>query len=380
MRRLHSAALACALACTLLPLQSQAVEVTAGESYRFIASDFTQEPNQLYGLFITNVPDPSQGIIKLGDRRICPGDALTAQQIDRLWFCPSPSSEDSAAQIAYFPVFAQRVGSQTVLTLSVRGKQDLPPAAEDSRIETYRDLPNSGSLRVHDPEGQPLTFTLVHHPKRGTVEFKEDGTFVYTPDHGKVGQDSFVYTAADPAGNRSAEATVSVRILKPTPAPAYVDTAGLPCRFAAEWLKHSGIFCGENVGGQPCFQPNEPVSQGQFLTMLMQTLDLPVDRGSDLSIPEDTPVWLRPYLYAARRSGLIRESTAAFSPEQPISRSEAARMAALALKIAVPTSAQTQPAPQISRPEEPLTRSDAARALYSLSIARQQTRLRSFFG
>ena len=55
-------------------------------------------------------------------------------------------------------------------------------------------------------------------------------------------------------------------------------------------------------------------------------------------------------------------------------------MAALALKIAVPTSAQTQPAPQISRPEEPLTRSDAARALYSLSIARQQTRLRSFFG
>ena len=110
MHRLHSAALACALACALLPLQSQAVEVTAGESYRFIASDFTQEPNQLYGLFITNVPDPSQGIIKLGDRRICPGDALTAQQIDRLWFCPSPSSEDSAARIAYFPVFAQRVG------------------------------------------------------------------------------------------------------------------------------------------------------------------------------------------------------------------------------------------------------------------------------
>lgn len=384
MHRPHHAVLACALVCALLPLQSQAVEVTAGESYRFIASDFTQEPNQLYGLFITGVPDPSQGTVMLADRQICPGDALTAQQIDHLWFCPAPSSVDSAAQIQYLPVFSRRVDPQAILSISIRGRQDQPPTAEDSELETYRDLPNGASLKAHDPEGKPLTFTLVRHPKRGTVEFKEDGTFVYTPDHGKVGQDSFVYTAADPAGNRSREATVSLRILKPTDQPAYVDTAGLPCRFAAEWLKHTGVFCGENMGGQSCFQPHKPVSQGQFLAMLMETLDLPVERESGEPIPEGMPVWLRPYLYAARRSGLIRElagsDPAGFSPEMPISRAEAARMASLALRIAVPTAADPWGTPQLSQPKKTLTRADAALGLYHVSCARQKPRLRSVFG
>ena len=45
----------------------------------------------------------------------------------------------------------------------------------------------------------------------------------------------FTYTATDPAGNVSREATVTVDILKPTDARQYTDTVGQECRFAAEW-------------------------------------------------------------------------------------------------------------------------------------------------
>jgi VCBS repeat-containing protein len=42
-------------------------------------------------------------------------------------------------------------------------------------------LPNEGKLKVTDPEGQAMTYTVLRQPKRGTVEIREDGSFVYTP-------------------------------------------------------------------------------------------------------------------------------------------------------------------------------------------------------
>jgi len=137
------------------------------------------------------------------------------------------------------------------------------------------------------------------------VLVRQDGSFTYTPKKNKVGTDSFTYTATDEAGNVSREATVTVRIMKPSTSAQYTDTMGHDCRFTAEWLRSTGIFEGENVGGESCFQPDKTVTRGEFLAMVAKTLNIPMDTEvSYAELPESTPQWLKPYLAAAMRSGL----------------------------------------------------------------------------
>jgi hypothetical protein len=222
------------------------------------------------------------------------------------------------------------------MTISIRGKTDKAPVAEDSAIETYKNLPNEGKLSVSDPEGEALNYTLMRQPKRGTVEIREDGTFVYTPKKNKVGVDSFTYTATDPAGKVSREATVTVQILKPADARQYTDTVGQSCRFAAEWMRNTGLFVGERIGGQDCFQPEKTVSQGEFVAMLVKALEIPLEESAVSAVPEDVPQWLKPYYAAALRSGLtagLESEDSSFAADMPITGAQVAVMLQNALDL-----------------------------------------------
>ena len=271
----------------------------------------------------------------LGMRVIRAGDILTAGQLEQISFSPLLSEEDHTAVMSYLPIYQDRVDKEMSMTLAIRGKEDLAPQAQDSMLETYKNLPNEGILQAQDPEGEQLVFSLVRSPKRGTVQLGEDGKFTYTPKKNKVGVDSFTYTAADPAGNVSREATVTVQILKPTDARQYTDTAGADCRFAAEWMRNTGLLVGEQIGDQSCFFPEKQVSRGDFLALLVQTLDIPLEQTEYAGIPEDVPQWLRPYLTAALRSGLVagipeRET---FGADEPITGAEVAVMLQKALDL-----------------------------------------------
>lgn len=286
--------------CCLLGLAAPvlAAEVDCDATYCFTAQDFSGE-EQLQGICITGLPDSTTGTVMLGSRVLRPGDILTTQQVEQMTFNPLRTQQDAQAQLTYLPIYDRRVETAAVMTLSIRGKEDKVPVAQDSALETYKNLSNDGKLLASDPEEQQLTYTLVRQPRRGQVELRQDGTFTYTPKKNKVGVDSFTFTATDPAGNVSREATVTVQILKPTDDKQYRDTLGQDCRFAAEWLRNTGLFAGESVGGEACFYPEKTVSRGEFLTMLVELLDIPVDRTAADSD------WLQPYLDAAIRSGLV---------------------------------------------------------------------------
>ena len=333
----------------------------------------------LTGICVTAVP--VDGAVLLGDRVIRSGDVLTASQAQALTYSHPESETDIEAVMEYLPIDAQGVGARAELVFSIRGKRNEPPTAEDVKLETYKNLPNEGLLSVSDPEGDALTFTLVRPPKRGDVILREDGSFLYTPKKNKVGTDSFTYTATDPSGSVSAEATVTIEILKPTDDRQYADTVSSDCRFEAEWLRSTGIFSGETVNGQFCFSPDETVTRGQFLAMLMQVLDMPVDRNTrETGFLDDSPQWLRPYLAAALRSGIITgypaEGGAEFRASQTITADEAARMVQNAVQFAVPTAAMDQPE---LLGMDPLTRADAAKALYRVGLLRRGSGLFGFF-
>ena len=330
--------MACLLAALfVVPVSALTAEVDCDSVYCFTEADFAAGEEALTGICITGLPD--SGAVMLGSRVLRPGDILTAEQVGKMTFQPGRSEVDRSAQVEYLPIYDHSVAPCAVLSIAVRGKENKSPIAEDSALETYKNLPNTGKLKVSDPEGEAVTYTITRQPRRGEVTVLEDGTFTYTPKKNKVGVDSFVYTAADAAGNVSREATVTVTILKPTEAGQYTDTAGKDCRFAAEWMKNTGIFVGERLGDNACFNPEKEVTRGEFVTMLVKALEIPGEEDVDLTgYTDEIPVWLQPYLAAAVRSGLTAglPNQQTFGADTAITGAEAAVMLQNALDLSVP--------------------------------------------
>lgn len=334
------------LTCCLFGIAGGAAakEVECDSVYCFTMEDFAQQ-EKLVGICITGLPEANTGTVMLGSRVLRTGDILTAGQVAQMTFSPLRTETDQTAVVTYLPIFEDRVAPAATATLSIRGKQDNAPVAEDSAVETYKNLPNEGTLKVSDPEGQSLTYSLTRNPRRGSVELRADGTFLYTPKKNKVGVDSFTFTATDPAGNVSREATVTVNILKPGNSAQYTDTVGSSCRFAAEWMKNTGLFVGEQIGGKSCFRENQPVSRGEFITMMVKSLNIPVDEDAAFTgLNDDAPAWLRPYLAAAMRSGLTAgiplNDQGALGIDDTITGAEAAVMLQNALDLSVSTNTE----------------------------------------
>ena len=139
------------------------------------------------------------------------------------------------------------------------------------------------------------TVTIVSEPKRGTVDVAEDGTVTYTPNENKVGKDSFTYTVTDPAGNVSEEATVRIRILKPSDKETYQDMDGDPAELAAMWMKETGLYRGNSVAGELLFSPDETVTRGEFTAMCVAlTQAQPELLETGFIDGDDMPLWLHP--------------------------------------------------------------------------------------
>ena len=378
MRTVRFLTVALALACCLgLATPALAQQVECDAIYCFGTGDFSDSEEAISGICITGLPTPDFGTVMLGSRVLRSGDILTADQVAQMTFHPLRTQEDRVAEVTYLPIFANRVEPAAVMALSIRGKEDKAPVAQDSALETYKNLSNEGTLLASDPEEQPITYTLVRQPRRGTVELREDGSFTYTPNKNKVGVDSFTVTATDPAGNVSREATVTVQILKPTDNKQYRDTLGEDCHFSAQWLRSTGLFSGEQVGDDLCFQPDKTVSRGEFLSMLVNLLEIPVEEV-------DAPDWVQPYLDAAVRSGLVSGwESESFSMNEAVTGAEAAVALQNALDLSagheamsyaeeVPEWAATSLAVMAANglelnAEAELTRGEVAQMLYQVS-------------
>lgn len=354
----------------LFPVQAQAAVVDSGGVYCFSREDFSDA-----ALGAALLETPETGVLRLGARVLRAGDVLTGAQLETVTFIPSLTESDSQATLVYLPVGEEGVGAESAFSLGIRGKENKPPVAEDSTLETYKNLAGSGTLRASDPEGEKLTFALTRQPRRGTVELGEDGRFTYTPKNNKVGVDSFAYTAADPGGKVSREATVTITILRPTESTLYADTLGTDCSFTAHWLRSTGIFSGERVGDNLCFQPEKEVTKGEFLTMAVKTLSIPVEDTADSAFSGNLPQWLRPYATAALRAGLTADSAwvEPWEPDDPVSREDAAALLCCALDLDAQGEERmaSLQAREIDLPQGDLTRGAAANALYRLSVLKR---------
>lgn len=207
------------------------------------------------------------------------------------------------------------------------------PIAENQECMTYQDVRMQNSLHAVDPDGGALTYEIVEMPKKGTVTLDEENSavFVYTPNPGKTGKDSFTFCVEDEDGNVSDPATVKIEILKGKTGIRYADMEDNAAHAASIRLAEEGVFTGRQVGGQYFFDPDEPVSRSEFLAMTMtaagieSTADTQVTGFSD---DASIPTWAKSYASEALNQGVITgkrsEDGVVFSADAPITCSEAA--------------------------------------------------------
>ena len=328
-RHLRAASLAALLLAALcLPVLAADISVDCTAEYQFTSADFAAS-GTLDGVYISAVPAAYQAEVRVGSRVLRRGDVLPAAALERITLTPVCLGA-AECELVYCPISNGMLEDAVTVSLHIRSGTNEAPVCADSELETYKNLANSGTLAATDQEGEALTYQLVKAPKRGTVELHDDGSFTYTPDKNKVGKDSFVFTATDPAGNVSNEACVRIRILKPADKATYRDMDGDRDAFAAMWLKEQGIYTGRVIAGNLCFEPDAAISRGEFLIACMKLAGMEQTDAVSTGFADEaaTPAWQQPYLAAAYQSGVITgdrsDAGAVFRAADDLSRAEAA--------------------------------------------------------
>ncbi|WP_210607808.1 tandem-95 repeat protein [Priestia flexa] len=109
----------------------------------------------------------------------------------------------------------------------VQGPVNAQPIVTNQTVQTIEDQPVSGTVIATDPNGQPLTYTLLGSgAANGVVVLNPDGTFTYTPNAGFVGNDAFSVLVQNPQG-LTATTTIAVVV---TPFPDEVVAENLAIR------------------------------------------------------------------------------------------------------------------------------------------------------
>lgn len=308
------------------------------EIITFSADDFRvtgDETAVLDSLIINSLPAQEAGVLMMGDQLLVSGDIVAASALTGMRFYPLSSPTQAATTFSFTPVFSSgEAGEQVEVNLYLLTAKNSAPIAENLEFTTYKNVAYTGQLSATDPEGDLLTFQLVDKPARGAVTMPEDGSteFVYTPYENKTGKDSFTYVAVDTVGNVSQQATVMLKIEKPSTKVKYADMDGHPAYNAAIRLAEEGIYIGASMDGSYYFQPDLPVTRSEFLTLAMTTVGLDALEGvTTTGFFDDDMIqtWAKPYISSALRSGAIQGSVTGsgqvvFRSEDVITSAEAA--------------------------------------------------------
>ena len=195
-----------------------------------------------------------------------------------------------------------------------------PPVAQNLTVDTVQNTPVGGQIPATDPDGNPLTYTVILTPALGTVIVNPDGTFTYTPNAGVVGTDSFTVLVSDGLGG-TATSVVTVNIIDQPPVtqdvqistPANVpingvvtatDPDGDPLTFSLNSVPANGTVV-VNPDGTFTYTPNPGYIGPDSFTVLvndgkggtaLSTVSVnvfnlpPVATGTTVTTPQNTPV------------------------------------------------------------------------------------------
>jgi gliding motility-associated-like protein/uncharacterized repeat protein (TIGR01451 family) len=134
----------------------------------------------------------------------------------------------------------------TVTIQVIPDTENITVANDDAYYtEVDTEIMNNVVLNDTDPEGDAFIVTSNSNPLNGAVIMGTDGAFVYTPNQGYTGTDSFIYTITDVNGAMDS-ATVYI-LIQQTPAPrialiktgVYNNDNGVNCSDVGETITYT---------------------------------------------------------------------------------------------------------------------------------------------
>ncbi|MGE3277325.1 MAG: MBG domain-containing protein, partial [Vicinamibacterales bacterium] len=145
---------------------------------------------------------------------VTPGGAITYTPADD--FCGTDT-------FTYTITDAAGLTDTATVTVNVTCVND-PPVANDDTAATTENTPAVIVVKGNDsdPDGDPLTVSLLTPPVHGGAVVNPDGTVTYTPTVGYCGADTFSYRVTD-AGGLTDTATVTVAVACVNDPPDAVD-------------------------------------------------------------------------------------------------------------------------------------------------------------
>ena len=351
-----------------------------GNDFTFRAEDFDDAIGvQVSSVTIVSLPSPTIGTLYFEDQPVQAGQVIRRMDIDQLKFMPIAQE----AYSCYFLFSAAGSSGEFTLRSALHILEDFnfPPTLEVSgelrnnpfEFSTYVDVTHFGILHGIDPEDDKLRFEVVSQPRRGVLIMTnyQTGEFMYIPERGARGRDSFCYNVIDRFGNRSEVATVNIRINRPDTTLVYSDMEGHPAHNASLTLAAQGIMVGRIRGAVSYFEPDAYVSRGEFQEIilsaigsnqaddyvfsnieedLLPTLDNPLTRAEaavmvtrliyagevapirPFNDADFVPAWAVDSLATLRGAGLISTRGGYIRPMDNITRGETAEIAAALLK------------------------------------------------
>jgi uncharacterized repeat protein (TIGR01451 family) len=266
---------------------------TTAELPSLSASD---EDGTIASYTIETLPPSEQGVLYLGDPAsggvpITPGQTLTPDQVDNLFFEPN-SNFIGDASFTYSATDDQgATSSPALVTIPVEAAPNTRPSISDDSASTNPDTPVTIPVLGNDSDSEGSldkgSITISTQPPNGTVTINDDGSITYTPNPGFEGTDSFTYEVCDtglPPQCETAEVTIDVTTdnkppvadSKSTPATPNTITISIPALSATD---SDGTVVSYTIDTLP------PPSQGELLLGNETEGLTPVNAG-DILTPE----------------------------------------------------------------------------------------------
>ncbi len=360
MKKILSLILLLAVVISLLSFGSVSASAYFGLGARVVASDVKMIKTSLIGhkicftdgdfksalvlnnfdsITVTEIPSSTEGTLLIGGKRVGNGRVIKRKNLGALVFIPA---SDSVAECSFkFTVEDYAGGSEIECIMKFIDKVNYAPEATGdvvgaSNIYTQQSISVYGNLGATDPEGDLIEYIIVSYPKKGTLTLcDDDGRYCYTPNDDYRGRDKFTYVARDEYGNYSTPTTVNVKVNERMCETVYRDMEDREEYNAAVAMTAMGIMNGRQVGDDLYFMPDEALTRAEVVAMAMKCMGIRPDStltSTYFDDDEDITLALKSYIATAQRIGLVngdfKEGKLVFSPNEEITRYEAAKILA----------------------------------------------------
>lgn len=301
--------------------------------------DNTLSGEAVSSITVTALPAVTEGTLKLGQSSVGLGQRIERENLQHLVFYPLNGVKNSS--FSFVPTtLSGDCGYALRCNLSLTESTNCCPVGKGylKAASTHSTLALTGILTAEDPEQDTLYFEIVSYPTNGTVTLESaTGRFSYLPAEGFSGKDQFTWRVQDEKGGYSEIATVSITVHELPAGLLFADIADSNTQSAALRVAHSALMGGEAVGGKHFFHPERALTRAAFVAILLKAANVHFPEADSTGFEDDAdiPKGLKGAIKYAKEQNWLGDG-ASFRPNDPITRAEAAKIAAAVLGLSAP--------------------------------------------